>query len=265
MAKNSFEYVVAAMQLKVTKSKPKRPSKKTSRTPDGNVRPSTKLTLIMLVNHRNGKTGQCNPSVQRLMHQTGYSKRTILFELQALKELSILEWQHGWGNAHAKQSNRYTVNLRAIQSRRDESAVDESAVGADESALGAMKVHSTTDESAARAPLTSKEPPILEHPRFEPARAPLFEKAFGSSEAGARSHLQQEESALYAPANESAPGAPPTEPFSGTPTSQLVTMLPRADGMKLYHKYDKGAKYDQHRAEIVAALLEYQKTQAVQQ
>ena len=207
MAKNSFEYVIAAMQLKVTKSKPKRSSTKTSRTPDGNVRPSTKLTLIMLVNHRNGKTGQCNPSVQRLMDQTGYSKRTILFELQALKELSILEWQHGWGNAHAKQSNRYTVNLKEIQNRREESAVDESALGEDESALGAMKVHSTTDESAARAPLTSKEPPILEHPRFEPARLMPTSKKKAPPEAGSSSHLQQEESAPDAPANESAPGA----------------------------------------------------------
>ena len=206
--KNGFEYVVAAMQLQVTKAKTKKSRKRTKRTPDGTVRSSTKLVLILLVNHRNNKTGQCNPSVQRLMDQTGYSKRTILFELQALKELGILEWQHGWGNAHAKQSNRYTVNLREIQNRHEESAVDESAVGEDESAVGTMKVHSTTDESAARAPLTSKEPPIIEHPRFEPSETLLVDVQNGTSEAGCGAHLQNEESAPDAPSYESASGAP---------------------------------------------------------
>jgi len=196
------------MQLQVTKAKTKKSRKRTKRTPDGTVRSSTKLVLILLVNHRNNKTGQCNPSVQRLMDQTGYSKRTVLFELQALKELGILEWQHGWGNAHAKQSNRYTVNLREIQNRHEESVADESAVGEDESAVGTMKVHSTTDESAARAPLTSKEPPILNIQGLNLPMPMLLDKQIGNPEAECGAHLQNEESAPDAPSYESAPDAP---------------------------------------------------------
>jgi len=49
--------------------------------------------------------------------------------------------------------------------------------------------------------------------------------------------------------------------FFGTPTSQLVAqMLPHEAAMKLYRKYDDGTQYDQHRAEIVAAVLEHQKS-----
>jgi hypothetical protein len=250
------------MQLQVTKAKTKKSRKRTKRTPDGTVRSSTKLVLILLVNHRNNKTGQCNPSVQRLMDQTGYSKRTILFELQALKELGILEWQHGWGNAHAKQSNRYTVNLKEIQRRHEESAVDESAVGEDESAVGAMKVHSTTDESAARAPLTSKEPPILNIQGLNLPMPMLLDMQIGNSEAGYGAHLQNEESAPDALSYESAPNAPSSEPFAGMTESEIVRLVPHAEGMKLWRKYDSG-NYKPHRAELIADVLEYQKTQEV--
>ncbi len=57
------------------------------------------------------------------------------------------------------------------------------------------------------------------------------------------------------------------EPFAGIPTSQLVTsMLPHKVAMQLFNKYNKGTEYNEHRAEIIAAVLEYQqKTQEVQQ
>ena len=69
---------------------------------------------------------------------------------------------------------------------------------------------------------------------------------------GAGAHLQNEESA---------------DPFMGVPTSQLVSgMLPHETAMKLYHKFNKGTEYNQHRAEIIATVLEYQqKTQEVRQ
>ncbi len=68
----------------------------------------------------------------------------------------------------------------------------------------------------------------------------------------ARAHLQEEESA---------------DPFVGVPTSQLVSgMLPYETAMKLYHKFNKGTEYNQHRAEIIVTVLEYQqRTQEVQQ
>jgi hypothetical protein len=54
-----------------------------------------------------------------------------------------------------------------------------------------------------------------------------------------------------------------TEPFAGIKTGQLVTRLPHDEGMKWWSKCEQGTTYEQHRTEIVAALLEYQKTQEV--
>lgn len=52
------------------------------------------------------------------------------------------------------------------------------------------------------------------------------------------------------------------DPFTEIPASQLVTsMLPHKKAMELFHKYNEGTEYNQHRAEIIAAVLEYQKTQ----
>jgi hypothetical protein len=53
--------------------------------------------------------------------------------------------------------------------------------------------------------------------------------------------------------------------FSNVKTGQLVTMLPHEDGMVWWNKCGKGTEYEQHRAEIIAAVLEYQKTQEAQQ
>jgi hypothetical protein len=54
------------------------------------------------------------------------------------------------------------------------------------------------------------------------------------------------------------------DPFIGVPTSQLVSeMLPHATAMKLYHKYNKGTEYNQHRAEIIAMVLEHRQTAEV--
>ncbi len=210
---SNFEYVVAALNLKVTKQEAAVKTvtkKKNARKPDGNIRPSTKLVLIVLINHRNNKTGQCNPSHKRLMDETGYSKRTIVFELQALKELSIVNWERGWGNEHAKQANRYSFDLSEIKKREHtfQDADDEGAVGTDEGAVGAMKVHSTTDEGALWAPLTSKGTSNTEPTNPEPARPLLFTQAKEPSTAGSWSHLQNEVSAPDAPSYESAPDAP---------------------------------------------------------
>lgn len=54
------------------------------------------------------------------------------------------------------------------------------------------------------------------------------------------------------------------EPFAGIPTSQLVSnMLPHTVAMELFHKCNQGTEYNQHRAEIITAVLEYQKAQEV--
>lgn len=276
MAKHNFEYVVAAINLNVTSKvegegkAEKKPRKKSARKPDGKVRSSTKLVLIVLANHRNNGTGQCNPSHALLKKETGYSKRTIVFELQALKEMGMVDWKHGWGNEHAKQSNRYVLNLLEIQRRgeSDESEVgtEESAVGADESAVGAMKVHSTTDESAARAPLTSKEPPIIKPPKLEPSAltlgTTLSEMRTSPTTAGTGETSKLAVSAPDALSYASAPDAHSSdEPFHGVRAGVLVQMLPYKRGMELYSKYKQGTEYENNRADIIAEVLEHQKTQ----
>jgi hypothetical protein len=50
-----------------------------------------------------------------------------------------------------------------------------------------------------------------------------------------------------------------SDPFIGVPTSQLVSeMLPHETAMKLYHKFNKGTEYNEHRAEIIATVLQHQ-------
>jgi hypothetical protein len=63
------------------------------------------------------------------------------------------------------------------------------------------------------------------------------------------------------------PNVPEAEkpPTVVIPAGQLVTSLPHDEGMKWWRKCDQGTTYEQHRAEIEAAVIEYQKTQEVTQ
>jgi len=272
-----FEYVVAALNLKVTKTAHKKSTgrkERSARKPDGNVRSATKFILLVLANHRNSKTGQCNPSQDRLSTLTGYGKRTVVFELQALKDLGLVEWIRGWGNMHGTVSSRYTLNL----SKMKELGADESAAVSYEGAAVAYEGAAVASSKCTPCTLTSKEPPILEPPRFEPS-ASLFSLHTEKREftAGEGETPKDVLSAPHAPSYESAPDAsssvalPPVPetgtvdlaPFAGLTESQLVNMLPHNDAMQLYYKYDEGAGYKTHRTELIAAVIEYQKTQEV--
>lgn len=207
---SGFDYVVAALNLKVTTvehKKSKGRKKRSARQPDGTVRSATKFVLVVLANHRNHKTGQCNPSQMRLSDLTGYGKRTIIFELKALKELGIVEWIRGWGNDHGKVNSRYTLNL----DRMKELGIDEGAAVTDEGAAVHEEGAAVTLSKCTPCTLTSKEPPILEPPSLEPASHRLFtnSKALFAAEEG--SHPQLEESASAAPSSVSAPAAPSSE------------------------------------------------------
>jgi hypothetical protein len=72
-----------------------------------------------------------------------------------------------------------------------------------------------------------------------------------------------------APQGINAPTAIPVKPQGiNTPTvipvGQLVTSLPHEEGMKWWRKCNQGTTYEQHRAEIEAAVIEYQKIQEAQ-
>jgi hypothetical protein len=93
-----FAYVVAALNMKTDR------------------RPATKLVLVILANHRNQKTGLCCPSYKRLMDLTGYSRRTLTYELKQLRDAGLISWKRGWGNEYsAGVPNRYTLNLKAMK------------------------------------------------------------------------------------------------------------------------------------------------------
>lgn len=258
-----FDYVVAAVELQVTKSDKKLSGrkKKGTRKPDGFVRPSTKLVLIVLANHRNAKTGQCNPSRQTLADETGYTTRTVTFELQALKELSIIDWVRGWGNAHKHLSNRYVLNLAEMVKRRKLL----SEVVADEGEVVTKHVNLIYEEGEVDDPLTSKEPLISKTSKtlnlaLGSAEPNLFVCQKENSKAGNGEPTQR---SLSEPDSHANLGEPDSHagPFADLNESKLIGLLPYDEGMKLWKKYDQGATYKQHRAEIIAAVLDYQKTQ----
>jgi hypothetical protein len=131
-------------------------------------------------------------------------ERTVVFELQALKELGIVEWIRGWGNEHGTVSSRYTLNL----ARMNKLGEDESAAVHDESAAVHDEGAAVTLSKCTPCTLTSKEPPILELPSIEPSAHSPRVKEKGKFETKTVSHLQREVSAARAPSYESAADAP---------------------------------------------------------
>ena len=97
--------------------------------------------------------------------------------------------------------------------------------------------------------------PILNKKRIEelrpPWQAPLKTENLNEAEKG----LGKAENVPPVP----EPGL--DGPFAGLTHTQLVDLLPHKEGMKLYHKYDKGKEYGAHRAEIEVVVLAYQKAQ----
>lgn len=59
-------------------------------------KPSHKMVLICLAQHYNVKTGQCNPSQQRIAKKTGLSLRTVNDAIRALKKLGLINADRRW-------------------------------------------------------------------------------------------------------------------------------------------------------------------------
>ncbi len=55
------------------------------------ITPAQKLTLIVLADHHNGETQQCNPSLKRLSKLTGQARATVSRNLKTLSEKGFIE------------------------------------------------------------------------------------------------------------------------------------------------------------------------------
>jgi hypothetical protein len=65
---------------------------------DKRISVTAKLLLAQLVDHRNGRTGQCNPRETTLAAELGICKRTVKYRLAELKRAGLIEvkrTQHG--------------------------------------------------------------------------------------------------------------------------------------------------------------------------
>lgn len=56
--------------------------------------PAAKLVLLMLANHSNGHTGQCNPSHQRLADECSMSRSSLKTHLANLAEAGYIRIEH---------------------------------------------------------------------------------------------------------------------------------------------------------------------------
>lgn len=94
----------------------------------------------------------------------------------------------------------------------------------------------------------------------------LFPNSKAPIEAGSLEQIQVpqgQNTPTVKPEGQNAPTVEPeapAEPFAGMTVSEVLRLIPLKEGIVFYNKYDKGHGYNAHRAEIVAYVLEYQRT-----
>jgi hypothetical protein len=180
----------------------------------------------------------------QIIHSCGYDPSRVQL---------ICEIEHGKG------SNKYSLDLPAIQAL-EASAVDEES-GVEEGAVDA-------EEGAAFGALTSNvEPPILEPPILEPtagsAAGNALMKGKSDSEAESKGHRQSEAGASDAPSSKneaSASDAPASVPVRRT-LSEILDELGKKRAMALYNRTD--GKYSQQDAEDELARYGTEKREGV--
>lgn len=70
---------------------------------------SIKMVLIVLADHHNGETGQCNPSARRIATMAGVSERTVERSTQALAEAGHLSIKANHREDGSLTSNQYVL------------------------------------------------------------------------------------------------------------------------------------------------------------
>lgn len=87
-------------------------------------RPARHHVLLLLSIHANHHDGSCFLPIGLLMAETGYSKSTVCDAIAYLKnELRVLTYARGWGNIHGRRSNRYRLDLAALDASKVEGPI----------------------------------------------------------------------------------------------------------------------------------------------
>ena len=79
-----------------------------------------KLVLLLLANHANGHTGQCNPSQNLLAEECCMGLTTLRRHLTDLEELGLIQIEHKYSD-NLKRPNQYVLNINTPNWRIDSS------------------------------------------------------------------------------------------------------------------------------------------------
>jgi len=113
---------------------------------------SIKMVLIVLADHHNGETGQCNPSARRIATMAGVSERTVERSTQALAEAGHLSIKANHREDGSLTSNQYVL-----------------AVGSDKVTLGGDTVTpGGSDKVTLGGDTVTEQEPVIELGIIEP-------------------------------------------------------------------------------------------------
>ena len=73
----------------------------------GDIKSTSRLVLRSLVDYANEETGECYPSIDTIMENTGLGERAFYRAIKELIEVGLLTKQK-----RKRKTNLYTVNLR---------------------------------------------------------------------------------------------------------------------------------------------------------
>lgn len=77
---------------------------------------SAKLVYVALANRHNQETGRCDPSVDRIMADTGMSRRAVIYGLRSLEksgQISTVHRKQRTGRGVKNMTNRYRLKASA--------------------------------------------------------------------------------------------------------------------------------------------------------
>ena len=70
-----------------------------------------KMILIVLADHHNGETGQCNPSVKRICEMAGVVQRTVENHIETLEHAGLVIVEKRYRDDGSRTSNQYRLSL----------------------------------------------------------------------------------------------------------------------------------------------------------
>jgi len=112
------------------------------------MRPSSMKFVLLALGMRADKTGECFPSVARLVLDTGLERKTVMTSITMLEKLGLINVRRSRG-----AGNKYSLNLEAIeQASSSESSTDIGTTSSTEN--GSTKNGTSTDNGTRPVPKT---------------------------------------------------------------------------------------------------------------